>query len=443
METPLREKFAQGGVGLRGADGHYNTVLPLGSPRLLCCDSGLMTLEADLVDVLDGETQTRMRSDLQSALKRRPAQEARLAGAVRALCPLSASLRGEMVAALDVMVRRGSFERPLYAATTRALAETAAPGTSELLARALLVEDAGGLSTLSAACFSRDTCLAEPLARAAISRHAHIAFGAEVARLCRGESNGAAVTSIAPKIKESHRIALCLELLVPLVRAAPLPAAIAPALAVLRDAERHLGRWLVLAEIATRAGDVACRNEAHERAQSGPESARSAWSLVAWALDPAAVSPGVRPTVELVARLSDRPSADKDPTFLFRFAGARAPTAKPMLESLAKSALLGDECAVRSMLHLCRDYGEERCRAQLLAIARAPRKDALRALALAALYDVGERERALALLGELSRSRHLSALAWCALVAARERGLFDGAVVTEAHYRRIQLGWVE
>jgi hypothetical protein len=296
---------------------------------------------------------------------------------------------------------------------------------------------------LSAACFCSHPALSEPLARAAISRHAHLAFAGEVARLARGESTGAAFASLVPKIKESHRIALCLELMVPLLTGPTLPLGVAPALSVLRDAERHLGRWLVLAEIAGRSGDGSCRSEARDRALSGPESARAAWSLVAWALKPDAASPNVRPTVELVARLSDRPSADKDPTFLFRFAAARAPSARPMLESLAKSNLLGDECGVRAMLHLCRDYGEERYREQLSSIARAPRKEPLRALAIAALYDVGERELALAELAALDASRHLTARAWTRLVLAREAGRFDGSVVTEARYRRVQLGWVE
>jgi hypothetical protein len=384
-----------------------------------------------------------LRADVHSALKRRPAQETRLAGVVRALTPLSAALRADLVGALDVMVRRASFERPLYGAVVRALAEAREAPAAELLARALTADDCGGLATLSAACFCRHAALSEPLARAAISRHADLAFAAEVARLSRGESSGAAFASLAPKIKESHRIALCLELLVPLLGAPPLPRGVAPALSVLRDSERHLGRWLVLAEIAGRAGDGSCQAEASERARSGPESARAAWSLVAWALSPNGESPNVRPTVELVARLSDRPSADKDPTFLFRFAAARAPSARPMLESLAKGSLLGDECGVRAMLHLCRDYGQERYRDQLGAVARAPRKDPLRALAVAALYDVGARETALAALDEHLRSRHLTARAWARLVLAREAAQFDGAVVSELRFRRVQLGWVE
>ncbi|MBV8489897.1 MAG: hypothetical protein JO199_05140, partial [Candidatus Eremiobacteraeota bacterium] len=46
------------------------------------------------------------------------------------------------------------------------------------------------------------------------------------------------------------------------------------------------------------------------------------------------------------ARLSDRPSADRDPTFLFRMAEAHAIVARPMLEALAKAppqiVFLGD-----------------------------------------------------------------------------------------------------
>lgn len=402
-----------------------------------------MMLDADSDDALDEDGRSRLRDELKAALRRRPAQEARLAGVLRALCPWSRALQQELLTALEIMVRRASFERPLYGATVRALCETNAEQAGEFVARALGSENGGGLATLSAACFCRSAALSGPLARAAASRHAHVAFGAEVARLCRGESSGGFVASIAPKIKESHRIALCVELLGPLVEAPALPLAIAPALGVLRGAERHLGRWLVLAEIAMRAGDASGCTEARQRAQAGPLSARSAWSLVAWALNPEASSPSVRPTVELVARLSARPSADKDPTFLFRFARARAPSARPLLDSLAKGGPLGDECAVRAMLHLCRDYGEERYREQLRHIARTPRKDGLRGLAAAALYDIGGKADALAALGNLRQSRHLAAIAWGTLVAARDAARFAGAVVTDAGYRRVQLGWVE
>ena len=175
-------------------------------------------------------------------------------------------------------------------------------------------------------------------------------------------------------IKESHRIALCVELFVPLARSAPVPVHVGPALAVLRGAERHLGRWLVLADVAAKAGDMGPLEEAVAKSQVGPSSARAAWSLVAWALSDTVTSaralttpsvtqrrqrrqrrrngapteprpgsvapPATRPTVELVARLSDRPSADRDTTFLFRMARARAMSCKPMLEGLAKGGPL-------------------------------------------------------------------------------------------------------
>src|SRR5262249_31150334 len=152
--------------------------------------------------------------------------------------------RDALAAAANVLVRRRSFGRSLYAGTIRALAESNHRAAAGLLRDALGATDAGGLSTLSAACFVPDVCLSKPLARASSARHAHITFACEVARLARGEPTGAHLASIAPKIKESHRIALCGELFVPLVRASCLPIAIAPALAVLRSAERHLGRWL-------------------------------------------------------------------------------------------------------------------------------------------------------------------------------------------------------
>jgi hypothetical protein len=264
-----------------------------------------------------------------------------------------------------------------------------------------------------------------------------------VARIARRESNGAHVASIAPKIKESHRIALCEELFVPLLWQPPLSMAIAQALGVLRDAERHLGRWLVLGEIAVRAGDSQPLSEARQRASVGPESARAAWTMVAWALDPGGAPPPVRPTVELVARLSDRPSADRDTTFLFRLAAAGVPSARTMLEGIARGASLGDETAVRAALHLARNYGQARYVSQLSETMKAPRKEPLRGMVAAALFDAGEHALSNQALDELRQSRHLPGLAWSGLIRAAVAGLHSGPVVSEPAFRRIQLGWVE
>jgi hypothetical protein len=383
----------------------------------------------------------RLEADLKAALRRKPSQEGRLGGAVRCLLPLSARLQHAAAETLGVLVRRGSYARPLYAALARGLGECDAPPAAQAFRDALGSEDSGGLPTLSAVCFSQDPSLTEPLARAVMNRHPHLVFAAEVARVARGESSGQHIASVAPKIKESHRLALCAEILVPLLWAPALPPGIAPALSVLRDAERHLGRWLVLGALATRAGDPKPLKEARERAEDGPSSARAAWAMVAWALsDDATPPPDVRPTVELVARLSDRPSSDKDLTFLYRLAAAGAPAARTMLEGVAKGTSLSNESAIRSALYLARDHGREDLTSALEKVASNTRREPLRGLAVAALHDVGKREKAQTLASGILGSKHLPTAAWAALVSRADSDL---SVLSEPRYRRVQLGWPE
>ncbi len=427
-------------------------------------------------EVVDKATRARFESELDAALKRRPASEVKLAGALRAVAALSPALRASLVEATQVMVRRGSFSREIYGACLRTLSEAEDRNVPAILKAALAAEDAGGNATLSAACFCKDPSLAAPLAKLAASRQSHLAFGAETARVCRRESNGAHLASIAPMIKESHRIALCVELFVPLARSAPIPVHVGPALGVLRGAERHLGRWLVLADVATKAGDLGPLEEAVAKSQVGPSSARAAWSLVAWALSetraavvaaasgsgPAVAPPSTRPTVELVARLSDRPSADRDTTFLFRMAKARAASCKPMLEGLAKgSALPGvvsgapqplvDEVSVRAASYLVRDHGRADMKEALLDCALNAKRDELRGFAVAALWDTGDvdaRAKARDLSDELVGSRCISSIAWGALVRAAHAGAIGKndptfVVAAETPFRWVQWGWLE
>lgn len=382
----------------------------------------------------------RLLGEVRAALRRRPAHEARLAGALRALAPHEPELVRELGDVMEVTARRGSFDRPLYAAAARVLSERNDERAASVLAKALAGDDAGGLASLAAACFIRQASLTEPLARASNSRHPVTAFAAEVARLARGERRGERLASLAPKIKEAHRIALCGELFVALLSGKPLPGDVGPALAVLRDAERHLGRWLLLAELATRAGDPAPLAEAHSRAKNGAVSARGGWAFVEWALAEATAPPAIRPSLELMARLSDRPSADRDATFLFRLAAARAPAARPILESLVKGRKLTDAPAVRAALHLCRDYGQEPWGRALLSTARAPRKDALRGLTAAALFDCGQRMEALELAPQLESARPLSGLCWAGLLRLSAGGARLGSLVSELSFRRIEQG---
>lgn len=386
--------------------------------------------------------QRRVVTEIDAALKRRPVSESKLAGAARVMAPSAAPVRGALAAAADVMARRKSFDRELWAGAVRALAEAGDKRVVPVLGHALAAEDGGGFATLSAACFTDDAALSAPLARVAASRHAHVAFAAEVARLARGEPSGAHLASVAPMIKESHRIALCVEIFVPLARAKALPPGIAPALAVLRDAERHLGRWLVLAEVATRAGDRAPLEEARSKAVVGPESSRAAWAFVAWALEPSQAAPAARPTSELIARLSDRPSSDKDTTFLFRLGDARIASARTMLEALVRTQPLGEETAVRAARCLARGYGRPDLVAPLAEVATDAERDHLRGLAAAALWDVGDQERALALAGELVESKALCSAVWAALVLGASLDP-NGEVLVEPRFRRLQWGWTE
>lgn len=418
-------------------------------------------------EIIDKATRLRFESELDAALKRKPANEVKLAGALRAVAALSPALRGALVEATQTMVRRGSYSREIYGACLRTLAEAEDRNLPALLRSALVAEDAGGNATLSAACFCRDPSLSAPLAKLAASRQSHLAFGAETARVCRRESNGAHLTAIAPMIKESHRISLCVELFVPLARSAPVPVFIGTALGVLRGAERHLGRWLVLADVATKAGDLGPFDEATSKAQLGPPSARAAWALVAWALSetraaavallagagnqgarPGVATPSTRPTVELVARLSDRPSADRDTTFLFRMARARAASCKPMLEAMAKSCPLTDEVSVRAASYLARDHAREDMKDAIVDCAQNAKRDELRSFAVAALWDTGAREKAREMSDELVASRCISSVAWGALVRAAHAGSLGKSdasfvVAHETPFRWVQRGWLE
>jgi hypothetical protein len=416
---------------------------------------------AGRAELLDKATRVRLDEEVDAALKRRPTGEAKLAGALRAMAPLSPALRTSLGEATAVLLRRGAHHRELYACGLRSLAEAQDRQAASLLSRALSSDDAGGPAALSAACFSRDPELSAPLAKLAASRQSHLAFGAELARVARGESNGALLAQLAPMIKESHRIAMCIELFVPLVRAAPLAKQVGPALAVLRGAERHLGRWLVLAEVAVMAGDTTPLEEAELRASAGPMSSRAAWSLVAWALretraasrgDALPPPPTTRPTLELIARLSDRPSADRDTTFLFRMARAGAASARPMLEGLARTLPLADETGVRAARYLARDRAE--LSAALAESALGCKREELRGMAAAALWDASPpddgqdaanmRARVEDVAGDLLSSRVVGNVAWGALLrAASSTGTAFAPLLTETPFRWIQWGWLE
>lgn len=119
-----------------------------------------------------------------------------------------------------------------------------------------------------------------------------------------------------------------------------------------------------------------------------------------------------------------------------------------MLEMLAKSPPLGDEVSVRAALCLAKDYGRDDLKEALCDVAAAPRREELRGLATAALWDLGAADRSHDLASELSSSRLVGNVAWAALVRAawtRARAEDSGgeSVVGEIPFRWIQWGWLE
>jgi hypothetical protein len=241
------------------------------------------------------------------------------------------------------------------------------------------------------------------------------------------------VATVAPKIKESHRLALCAELF----RAPPRQRR--PAGEHRRGAARAArrgaapGRWLVFAEVAVRAGDRVPLEEARERAATGPESSRIAWTLLAWALADGE-PPAVRPSVELVARLSDRRA-----TIAIRpSCSARrraAPAVRSLLEHLVRGAGLRGPTAVRAALYLVRDHAREDLRRELWSVAGNKQLEALRGLAYAAPRrrgGSGERRRSV---GAAAPQPPAPTVTWAVLARARAQGGLTGDLVTERRFR--------
>jgi len=412
---------------------------------------------------LDARLRDRLVDEVEGALKRKPLSEVKLAGVVRVLGPLSASLRTELFRAADVLVRRAVLGRELWGAIVRTLAEADHPGLESLLAPALALEEGGGSATLSAAGFCSSKALVAQLAKLASGGKPYVAFAAEIARVVRGDSPGTHLLHLAPIIKEAHRVGLATQVVAPLVRglagasdvggAAWLPLArpgerLGPGFEVLRSAERHLGRWLLFAEAVVLGGDDRPLVEAREKSVSGADSSRGAWALVAWALAHARsrrngeappASPTLRPTTELSARLSDRPSADRDLSFLFRLASAAAPSAKPMLDALVRGPI-EDEARARAASHLARSFGRTDLFVPLAVVARSSAREDLRGLGIAALHDAGDTATAKALAEEALAGKHLGNAAWAARVLATNVG---GFAVSEGAVRHLQWGVVE
>jgi hypothetical protein len=392
------------------------------------------------------EVVDRLREEVTASLKRKAPNEKRLAGVTRALAVHSQAARALLAEAGEYLAAKKGFDRELFLASVRGLGELG-DRRAIALVKAGAEHDESATAALCAASWLADPSLAPVLNKAATQRSAHIAFTAELARVIRGESPGAHLRGLAPKIKESHRISLCAEVLVPIARIPKVPAGVQYALEVLRDAERHLGRWLVMAEVAVHGGDLKPIHEAREKSNEGPGGARAAWAYVAWALDGSLPPPTARPTTELVARLSDRPSADRDTKFLFRLAAAGVKSTKQLLETFARDLPKGeDDDAVRAAGYLLRDHGREDLVAPLVEIARNAPREELRGLATAVLWDAGKRDLARDLArAAVANTGALFQAVWGCLVLLADAGRIPSGppIAHEPAVRWLQAGWLE
>ena len=401
-----------------------------------------MGVSAELDDALGPMLGDRLESELRSALRRRPSHEGRLGGALQLLAPYSSRLREAMLAALNVLVHRSAYSRPLFLPILRGLVACHEDRLAPLLTKALCVEDGLDLGTVAAAAMFPHPEIAQPLAKLALSRSPHLSFAGELARTARGESVGQGLSDSALRMKESHRLQIVSSLILPLVREKQGCRGAGEGIRVLRESERHLGRWLLFAELGQLSGDTTPLQSAQTQATHGPMSARTAWALVAWSLQGSLQSANVRPTLEVVARLSDRPSAERDLTFLFRMAQMQEPTTRPMLEALAKEPQATSENAVRAAGYLLMQADRQDLQRRLLELVRSTKREELRGLALAALHAA--RPAAVADQAfDFTRNRQLQNAVFAALVRLAQRGHASNNLLSEAIYRRGQLGWLD
>ena len=297
-------------------------------------------------ELLDKATRVRFESEIDAALKRRPAAEAKLAGAVRAD-------RGPQPRAPGVARGGHGGAHPAWRAPARALC-VRAPGAGRgagPAGRGPLAPGAVGRRGRGSGRAERGVLLARPRALAAPrqgrgeSPVAPRVRGRARARGARRVQRRAPRAARADDQGEPPHLDVRRALRAPRARDAGRQARGAGALRASRRRAppRSLAR-------AGRGGRARGRPHAARRGP-GPRRVRPvelASGVVARRVgsvgDRRARSaasappppPTTRPTLELIARLSDRPSADRDTTFLFRMARAGAPSARPMLETLVQ-----------------------------------------------------------------------------------------------------------
>jgi hypothetical protein len=125
-----------------------------------------------------------------------------------------------------------------------------------------------------------------------------------------------------------------------------------------------------------------------------------------------------------------------------------------MLEAFVRSLPLAGETGLRAALYLARNHGRADLRESLVEAATEGKREDLRGMAAAALWDSvspsagskadAARARAKELSDELVGSRVVANLAWGALIrAAFKAGSSFEPLLAETPFRWIQWGWLE
>ena len=126
-------------------------------------------------------------------------------------------------------------------------------------------------------------------------------------------------------------------------------------------------------------------------------------------------------------------------SFLFRLASVQADGARGMLEGLCRDDIRASD-GVRAAAALAQWYQDRRGVDALRRLAEGKKHRDLQGVAVAALWDLGERKEAKQRAEVLGDSRNLAGLVWGGLVMRSPRG---PELLEEMRYRRLERGWVQ
>ena len=108
--------------------------------------------QGERAEILRVDVRGRFEAEVTAALRRRLPSESKLAGALRALFPVSPGLRNVVNEAAQVLLRRRSFDRELYASSVRSLAELDDKRAAALLRRLTPASASSTAQTAAVSC---------------------------------------------------------------------------------------------------------------------------------------------------------------------------------------------------------------------------------------------------------------------------------------------------